>query len=219
MKCEKIISGVLFFFLLFYISAGNAAPDFFTFTLKDRILTGEHFSSGTVPVMETQLEGDTLVIEIDTELVRRDRRVPPLRVELPPQTEKIRLFDCDFVLPPPGRAAYIRVFPLVEIRKAWYEIGRSEYQWALLMICFDEKKSVFSARINYLGKSGRDIWTWHWDYECKILPDNRIVSNKTTTPFFIKDGKLYIELSTTGKYYKYCKSITVKTDFPASFQN
>ena len=65
---EKQIIGVLFLcFSVLY--AGEANPQFFTFTIKNRILTGTQFESARTPVVKTVLQKDIFIVDLKTEFL------------------------------------------------------------------------------------------------------------------------------------------------------
>lgn len=194
-----------FFICVSILYAGEADPQFFTFTIKKRILTGTQFESARTPVVKTALQKDIFIVELKTEFLGKGN----IDLPIPPQAGKLKLFDCVFDLPPPDVTAYIQTFPLVEIRKPWYHFSKDESQWALLLIYFDQKQTEFTAQLFYRGRAGNEVWTHHRLFNCKISPEKQIISNeKNGDTFFIKDGNLYINLETTGKYHKYLKKTT-----------
>ena len=65
---KKQIIGMLFLcFSVLY--AGEANPQFFTFTIKNRILTGTQFESARTPVVKTVLQKDIFIVDLKTEFL------------------------------------------------------------------------------------------------------------------------------------------------------
>ena len=123
---EKQIIGVLFLcFSVLY--AGEANPQFFTFTIKNRILTGTQFESARTPVVKTVLQKDIFIVDLKTEFLGEEN----INLPIPQSAKKMKLFDCVFELPPSEVTAYIQTFPLVEIKKTWYHFSKDETQCAL----------------------------------------------------------------------------------------
>ena len=211
---KKLIIGVLFLcFSVVY--AGEADPQFFTFTIKNRILTGTQFESARTPVVKTVLQKDIFIVDLKTEFLGEKN----INLPIPQSAKKLKLFDCVFELPPSNVTAYIQTFPLVEIKKPWYHFSKNESQCALLLIYFDQPQSEFHAQLVYRGKSGKEIWTNSQRFNCKISPEKQIICNdKSCNIFFIKEGDLYINLETTGKYYKYLKKLTFCISLPFKFK-
>ena len=109
---KKQIIGVLFLcFSVLY--AGEANPQFFTFTIKNRILTGTQFESARTPVVKTVLQKDIFIVDLKTEFLGEEN----INLPIPQSAKKMKLFDCVFELPPSEVTAYIQTFPLVEIKK------------------------------------------------------------------------------------------------------
>ena len=195
--------------------AGEADPQFFAFTIKNRILTGKQFESARTPVVKSSLQKYIFIVDITAEFLGKKS----INLPIPPQAEKLKLFDCVFDLPPSDITAYIQTFPLVEIRKPWYHFSKNESQCALLLIYFDPIQTEFHAQLVYRGKFGKEIWKKYRRFNCKIFPEKQIICNdKSCNIFFIKDGDLYINLETTGKYYKYLKKSTFCISFPFKFK-
>ena len=195
--------------------AGEADPQFFVFTIKNRILTGKQFESARTPVVKNSLQKDIFIVDITAEFLGKES----INLPIPPQAEKLKLFDCVFDLPPSDVTVYIQTFPLVEISKPWYHFSKNESQCALLLIYFDQPHSEFHAQLVYRGKSGKEIWTNSQRFKCKISPEKQIICNdKSCNIFFIKEGDLYINLETTGKYYKYLKKSTFCISLPFKFK-
>lgn len=195
--------------------AGEADPQFFVFTIKNRILTGKQFESARTPVVKNSLQKDIFIVDITAEFLGKES----INLPIPPQAEKLKLFDCVFDLPPSDVTVYIQTFPLVEISKPWYHFSKNESQCALLLIYFDQPQSEFHAQLVYRGKSGKEIWTNSQRFNCKISPEKQIICNdKSCNIFFIKEGDLYINLETTGKYYKYLKKSTFCISLPFKFK-
>ena len=209
MKKYLILACFIVFPLLY---SGEAAPKFFTFTIKNRLLTGKQFESAQTPVVKDILKNDTLTVDIKTEFQGKGN----ICLLIPEQAKKLQLFDCVFELPPADVTAYIRIFPLVEIRKPWYTFSKDESQCAILLIYFDKAQRRFNAQLFYRGRSGREVWSFGKKFECSVLPDKKIIcpDKKVCDTFFIKDGKLYINLAVTGKYYKYLKKSTCEVSLP-----
>ena len=203
---KKQIIGVLFLcFSVLY--AGEANPQFFTFTIKNRILTGTQFESARTPVVKTVLQKDIFIVDLKTEFLGEEN----INLPIPQSAKKMKLFDCVFELPPSEVTAYIQTFPLVEIKKPWYHFSKDETQCALLLIWFDQARTKFTAQLFYRGQSGDEVWVHRSFFNCEISPQKQINCNgKNCNTFFIKDGKLYINLQTTGKYYKYLKKSTCR---------
>jgi hypothetical protein len=104
-----------------------------------------------------------------------------------------------------------KLFSLWKLKKPWYHFSKHETQCALLLICFDLARTKFTAQLFYRGQSGDEVWVHHRFFNCEISPQKQINCNgKNCNTFFIKDGKLYINLQTTGKYYKYLKKSTCR---------
>ena len=93
--------------------AGEADPQFFTFTIKNRILTGTQFESARTPVVKTVLQKDIFIVDLKTEFLGEKN----INLPIPQSAKKLKLFDCVFELPPSNVKAYIQTFPLVEIKK------------------------------------------------------------------------------------------------------
>ena len=211
---KKYIAAMLFFcFSMLY--AGEADPQFFAFTIKNRSLTGKQFESARTPVVKSSLQKDIFVVDIATEFLGKES----INLPIPPQAEKLKLFDCVFDLPPSDITAYIQTFPLVEISKPWYHFSKNESQCALLLIYFDQTQTEFHAQLVHRGQSGKEIWTNRSRFNCKISPEKQIICNdKICNEFFIKGGDLYINLEATCKYYKYLKKSTFCISLPFKFE-
>lgn len=206
---KKYIAAILFLcFSILY--AGEADPQFFAFTIKNRILTGKQFESARTPVVKSLLQKDIFIVDITAEFLGKES----INLPIPPQAKKLQIFGCVFNLPPPGSTAYIQTFPLMEISKPWYFFSKSEKQYAILMIWFNKTHTAFTAQLCYRGQSGRETWGRQQKYECKILPDKQVKSQAPAIPFFIKNDKLHIRLQTTGKYYKYLKKAEFEVRLP-----
>lgn len=115
-----------FFICFSVLFAGKADLQFFTFTIKNRTLTGKQFESARTPVVKSSLQEKIFVVDIAAEFLGKGN----INLPIPPQAEKLKLFDCVFELPPSNVTAYIRTFPLEEIRKPWYHFSKDEIQSA-----------------------------------------------------------------------------------------
>ena len=76
--------------------AGEADPQFFVFTIKNRILTGKQFESARTPVVKNSLQKDIFIVDITAEFPGKES----INLPIPPQAEKLKLFDCVFDFPP-----------------------------------------------------------------------------------------------------------------------
>ena len=62
---------ILFCLMLFgwiAVPGGEACPEFLSLTIHDRQVSGNHSKSVRTPVPRTSMQGDTLVVDIQTEL-------------------------------------------------------------------------------------------------------------------------------------------------------
>lgn len=213
MKFLKLFTTVISLLLIPILYSAEAHPQFFSFTLKNQTLNGKHYESAATPVVKTSLQGKTFVVNIETELSGKGSAD---EIKIPEKADKIKIFDCLFTLPPPDAEAWLITFPLVDIDPPWYSFEKSENQCALLLIYAEKDQRGIHAQLCYRGKSGREIWTQNHQYKLKFSPDGKIISRSAGSPFFVKDGKLYIHLSVTGKYYKYLKKADFEIKVPGN---
>jgi|GEM_PF-5396484 len=86
------------------IRGGKARPGFVTTAIRGGKATGKNVESARIPVIKTALRGDTLEVDIRTELTGRKT----LDFDIPAGAKKIRLYGCSFDLPPPDHTAFFR---------------------------------------------------------------------------------------------------------------
>ena len=84
--------------------AGEARPGHVTLNIRGGKATGVNFESARIPVIKTALRGDTLEVDIRTELTGKGT----LDFDIPKGARKIRLYGCSFDLPPPDHTAFFR---------------------------------------------------------------------------------------------------------------
>lgn len=193
--------------------ASDACPEFVSLTILNREVTGFNCESARTPVVSTQMQGDTFVVDIQTEFRGRGT----LDFTIPKEAEKIRLFDCDLDLPPPDWTAYFRSILLFNEQSPWYRFNKSETQRAMTLIAFSPDAKSFAGQTYYRGNSGSEIWKNVFNFSCLIAPDGQIFNSPTGTlrdgssakPFSISyefknlNGELFGCFHARGKYYKY----------------
>ena len=211
MKFLKLFTTVISLLSVPILYSAEAHPQFFSFIIKDHTLNGKHYESAATPIVKTTLQGKTYIVDIETELCGKGSAAG---IKIPEKADKIKIFDCLFTLPPPNAEAWLITFPLVDIDPPWYSFEKSENQCALLLIYAENDQREIHAQLCYRGKSGREIWTQNHQYKLEFTPDGKIISRGDGNPIFVKDGKLYIHLKVTGKYYKYLKKADFEIKIP-----
>ncbi len=211
MRILQFLGCMIFLFFAQFLQGTEAHPQFFHFTIKNHRLIGTHFESALTPQVKSELFTDTLIVKIETQLQGEGS----CEVQIPLGVTKLRLFDCEFELPPAEKIAYIQTFPLIEVNQPWWNFWKKdENQCALLLFYFNEEYSEFKVQLFYRGQAGDEVWTSAESFELKITPDLKIISRTPHNPFYIKDNKLYINLEVKGKYYNYLKKDTCEILLP-----
>ena len=200
-------------FVTLTIRGGKARPGFVTMAIRGGKATGKNVESARIPVIKTALRGDTLEVDIRTELTGKGT----LDFDIPEGARKIRLFGCVYDLPPPDHTAFFHAVPMEEIRPSWLE--REEVQYALILVALAPDRKKIDVQIRYLGYSGKERWIqWERNFSCVVADDGQIFESLKpgeqvrmgpgTHYYSLRDltnqnGKLKILLETTGRYYKY----------------
>ena len=193
-----------------YCGAAEAVPEFMTLTIRDGRASGANFESARTPVVRTALRGDVLDVEISVEFPPGDGK---LDFAIPPEAKKIRIFGCDYDLPPAGHAACFHAFPMAESRK---RISRDEMLRAMLLIAYAPDGKSFGAQLWYCGKFGGETWTNKRNFSCLVADDGRIFEKlspedrarygpgtvfEESGVFQNRDGKTAVRLTATGNDY------------------
>ena len=192
---------------------GKARPGFVTTAIRGGKATGKNVESARIPVIKTALRGDTLEVDIRTELTGKGT----LDFDIPKGARKIRLYGCSFDLPPPDHTAFFHAVLMVGVRRVWLE--REELQYALVLICQAPDRKKIDVQIRYLGYSGKERWEQGArNFSCVVADDGQIFESLKpeeqvrmgpgTHYYALRDltnqnGKLKIPLETTGRYYKF----------------
>ena len=193
--------------------AEEASPGHVTLNIRRGKATGVNFESARIPVVKTALRGDTLEVDIRTELTGKGT----LDFDIPEGARKIRLFGCVYDLPPPDHTAFFHAVLMGGVRRVW--LRREEIQYALVLICQAPDRKKIDVQIRYLGYSGKERWEQGArNFSCVVADDGQIFESLKpgeqvrmgpgTHYYSLPDltnqnGKLKIPLETTGRYYKF----------------
>ena len=199
--------------MFFGASCGTteAVPEFVTLTIRDGKVGGINFESARTLVVRTSLRGDVLDVEIRTELTGDGK----LDFAIPPEAKKIRIFGCDYDLPPAGHTAFFHSFLLADIRKRFSRDGTRR---AMMLVAYAPDGKSFEAQIWDRGCSGGETRKSVKTFSGIIADDGRIFEKLSPeararcspgTVFWNshvlqnRDGKMVIRLTATGRYYNH----------------
>ena len=203
----------LFLAFLLVITAGihcfgEAGPENTFLTIRNRKISGQ------TSIVKTELRGDTLEVDIQTEFKGKGT----YGFDIPAGAKKIRLFGCEFDLPPPDHTAYFRAVEMQNIPGSVGKLQKEEVQFAMVLISVAPDRKNFEVQIRYKVSSGTEMWIRKQNYSCLAAEDGRIFEllkpeeKESMSPGtrYWKSGKcvnqggnLLIQLETTGRFYKY----------------
>ena len=186
---------------------GEANPGNIPLTVRNGKISGP-------AVVKTGLRGDTLEVDIQTEFTGKGT----YDFDIPASAKKIRLFGCEYVLPPPDHTAYFRAVEMQNIPGLVWKLQKEEVQFAMVLITVAPDRKTFEVQIRYKVSSGTEMWIRKQNYSCLVAEDGRIFEllkpeeKESMSPGtrYWKSGKcvnqgenLLIQLETTGRFYKY----------------
>jgi len=201
--------------LLSGFGTGEAWPEYTTLTIHRGKVSGSIVESARTPAVKTVLRGDTLDVDIQTEFTGKRT----LDFDIPENAKKIRLFNCEFDLPPQDHTAFFRAVLMENIQPSrWRFFEKKEIQHALILISFAPDRKSFDVQIRYMIDSGEKCEVKKQHLSGIVAEDGQIFeildpeSRERMSPckhYFgsrkcvNQDGKLLIRLETTGRFYKY----------------
>ena len=204
----KKFAGLLFGCLFFFMTAvcREACPDFLSAKIENRQIKITNFESArNASIEKAVLTGNVFDLDIQASIFFNN---PVTEKTIPAAAGKIRLFGCEYDLPPDNWTAFFHSERLVDIRKPWWSFQPDELQLAMMLISFSPDGKLLKGRIWYVCNSGSKTWKHKQDFSCIIADDGKLLERtgedcSASKMFRIVDKKLYINLQVTGKFYKY----------------
>ena len=200
-----------------FFGSQEACPELLVLTIHNGKAAGVNCESARTPMVKTALLGDTLDVDIRTEFTGEGT----LDFDIPDGTQKIRLFGCEYALPPPDHTAFFNAVLMEKERPSWPQswLRPDEVQYALVLVSLAPDRKKFDVQIRYLIYSGGKRWKWRErNFTCFAADDGPIFEllkpeerermgpgahYRSSRDFTNRNGKLRIRLETTGCYYKY----------------
>ena len=193
---------------------GDVTPEYVVLTIKNGKVTGGVAESARSPIVETELQGDTLDVDIQMEFNGKGT----YDFDIPSGAKKIRLFGCDYDLPPPDHTAYFRAVMMKNIPGSVWKLQKEEIQYAMALVSVAPDRKNFDVQIRYKVSSGTEMWIREQNHSCLAAEDGQIFEilkpeeKESMSPgtHYWESGKcvnqggnLLIQLETTGRFYKY----------------
>lgn len=215
----KLLTGFLLVIAAGLLCGGEAWPEYTALTIHKGKASGPVVESGRTSLIKTVLRDGTLDVDIRTDFTGEGT----LSFDIPESAKKIRLFGCEYDLPPPDHTAFFRAVLMADIRPSWWRIFEPvEIQHALLLISFAPDRKSFNVQIYYMvdSDSGKKYEVKKCRFFCIVAEDGQIFEvldpesrsrmGPGTHYFGLyetknQNGKLLIRLRTTGRFYKYFK--------------
>ena len=189
-------------------------PEIVDLTIRDGCVHVFNFESAKTPVVRAVTrQGDTLDVDIKTKFQGKGT----FAFGIPKGIKKLRIFDCEYELPPPDHTAFFHSLPMVDIRPSWWRFEPEESQRAMMLISFAPDRRRFKAQVRYCGSSGKQTWKREQHFSCIIADDGQIyelpepetqaqagtgIRYRSSDTFKNHAGNLRIRLRTTGRFYK-----------------
>ena len=172
--------------------------------VKDSILAG----------IRTSLKRDTLEVELYTD----PAGTRPREADIPAGAKMIRLWDCNYDLPPPDHTAYFYSFFAPEFTSGIAHAERGVIQGITMLLSFEPDRKSFDAQILYLSCSEFEQWKKNASSRFIIADDGQIfewlgwmdspgcspIHYWRTAKFRNRGGKLQIHLLAWGRFFD-CK--------------
>ena len=206
----KLLSVFLIVMTAGVLCAGEAGPENTFLTVQNGKISGQ------TSKVKTELQDDTLAVEFQAEPTGKGT----YDFDIPAGAKKIRLFGCDYDLPPPDHTAYFRAAEMQNIPGSIWKLQKEEVQFAMVLISVAPDRKTFGVQIRYKVSSGTEMWIRKQNYSCLaaedgqlfelLRPENQDSVGLYSTPYYWfsrncanQDGKLMLRLHTTGRFYKY----------------
>ena len=204
----KLLSVFLIVMTAGVLCAGEAGPEKTVLTIRNGKISGQ------TSIVKTELRGDTLAVEFQAEPTGKGT----YDFDIPAGAKKIRLFGCDYDLPPADHTAYFRAAEMQNIPGSIWKLQKEEVQFAMVLISVAPDRKNFEVQIRYKVSSGTEMWIRKQNYSCLAAEDGRIFEllkpeeKESMSPgtHYWESGKcvnqggnLLIQLQTTGRFYKY----------------
>lgn len=206
----KLLSVFLIVMTAGVLCAGEAGPENTFLTIRNGKISGQ------TSIVKTELRGDTLAVEFRAEPTGKRT----YDFDIPAGAKKIRLFGCEYELPPPDHTAYFRAVEMQNIPGSVWKLQKEEVQFAMVLISVAPDRKTFEVQIRYKVSSGTEMWIREQNHSCLaaedgqlfelLRPENQDSVGLYSTPYYWfsrncanQDGKLMLRLHTTGHFYKY----------------
>jgi len=161
--------------------------------------------------IRTSLQDGTLEVELHTD----PAGTRPREADIPAGAKKIRLWDCEYDLPPPDHEAYFYSFFAPEFTSGIARAERGVIQGAMMLLSFAPDRKTFDAQIWYLSCSEFEQWKKKAASRFLVAGDGQIFewlgrkdrAGRSPIHYFLTEnfknrgGKLQIRLSAAGRFY------------------
>ena len=161
--------------------------------------------------IRTSLKGDTLEVELHAD----PAGTRPRQADIPASAQKIRLWGCDYDLPPPDHTAYFYSFFGQEFTSGIAHSERGVIQGIMMFLSIAPDRKSFDVQIRYLSCSEFEQWKKKADSRFIIANDGQIfqwlgrkdspgcspIHYWLTENFRNRGGKLQIHLLVWGRFF------------------
>ena len=160
--------------------------------------------------IRTSLQGDTLEVE----LYMDPAGTRPHQADIPAGAKRIRLWNCDYDLPPPDHTAYFYSFFAPEFTSGIAHAEQGVIQGTMMLLSFAPDRKSFDVQIWYLSCSEFEKWQKKDNSSFMVADDGQIfewlgrpdrpgcapIHYWLTENFKNRGGHLQIHLSAAGRF-------------------
>ena len=161
--------------------------------------------------IRTSSKGDTLEVELHAD----PARTYPREADIPAGAKKIRLWDCDYDLPPPDHTAYFYSFFGQEFTSGIAHSERGVIQGIMMFLSIAPDRKILDAEIRHLCCSEFEQWKKKASSRFVVADDGQIfkwlgrkdrpgcapIHYWLTENFKNRGGKLQIYLPASGRFF------------------